>query len=156
MKKQRAAGIALFVLLASLSFGQELQDIKREVKALSFTEDELTAVETAVQKGESDLVSAQGEIKVLQAKLELKMTAKEPSIEEIKKLVRESLEWEFKIRIVKIERNMAIRKILGDDRWAQAFKLARRYTLIKKAGKESMAPEDQKAGRAFKILESLQ
>lgn len=155
MNKARLVCVCVLSLFSALATAQESQEFRKELKSLAFTEKELDAVEAIVANGEADIVKAQGEIKVIQVRLESQMKAKYPPLAEIKKLVRESLEWEYQIRILKIERNIAIRQVIGDERWGKAFKLARRFNTERKTGKEGADSDEPKDGRGLRLLEAL-
>lgn len=136
--------------------GPALGEFRKDMKSLALEDKEIEALEKIMVKNDDDLTKAQAEIKILQAKLERLMLEKKPPMDDIKAIVKQSLEWEYKIRIVRIERNMEIRAVIGDERWAKAYRLAKIYAQMKRTGKIGDKDLDPKTMRQFKFLEALQ
>lgn len=134
---------------------QEAAGLRKELKELALTDEELGGLEAVTAKDEAEIAKAQAEIKVLQARLERLMLEKKPPMDEIKGLLKESLEWEYRIRVVRIERNLAIRALLGEERWARVYRVSKAWIQAKRGGK-AVEAQDPRSARALKILEALQ
>jgi len=84
---------------------------------------ELDRIEKVLAKDEETLSKARAEIRIIQARLARLMLEADPPMDQAKALVKESLDWEFQIRMIQLQRQVEIHKILGDDRWAGLFQL---------------------------------
>ena len=118
----------------------ELLELRKEYKNLNLTDEEIKGVRLILDQKANELDKAQAEIKIIQARLERLMLEANPSRDDIQKLVKSSLDWEFSIRMIRIEQSLALRKLLGDERWAvlqrlvRAFQQARRLGLVDQGG----------------------
>lgn len=96
----------------------------------------------------------------MQARLARLLLDEKPDMVEIQKIVRQSLEAEYTIRMVQIQRSMALREILGDKRWTSLSRMARATAFLAKRGdlKElaERAGDSEKLGLLWEILKSLQ
>jgi hypothetical protein len=120
--------------LAQAAPRAELQALRRDLKDLALSEDDTKAIGRILDEKAGELARAAGEIKILQARLERIMLDPEPSLEEMRKLVRSSLDYEYSIRMIRLERSIALRKLLGDRRWALLERLQRAFDQARKAG----------------------
>ncbi len=126
-----AAGFCLVFTLAlataagaqSVRFGP--RRVHSAVPEFRLDRAELDRIVEILEKGEGDIVKARAEIQVIQARIARLLLEKDPPLDEIGRLVRESLDWEYKIRMAQIERQAGIRAIVGDDRWSVLFRLGR-------------------------------
>ncbi len=100
------------------------------LRDLRLDQAEIDKIEEALKTSEVAIVVARAEIQVIQSKIARLMLEKEPSREQTGALVKESLDWEYKIRMAQIERQISIRQIVGDERWALMFKLAREFRQV--------------------------
>jgi hypothetical protein len=131
-------------------------EFRKELKSLALEDKEVDSLEKIVQRDADALEKAQAEIRILQARLERLMLEKKPPMEDIKTLVKQSLDWEFQIRMIRIQRNLDIRALIGDDRWAKAYRLAKEYVQVRKNGKAGEKDADPKIQRQLNFLEALQ
>ncbi len=104
-------------------------------KSLNLNEDELGRLEKVLETKELELVKAQNEITILQAQIANQLLDPNPDMKKIEEAVSRSLEYEKIVRLIQIERQIAIRKILGEDRWQSVLLLVREARASEKAGK---------------------
>lgn len=104
-------------------------------KSLNLTEDDLLRLEKVLEMKEVELVKAQNEITILQAQIANQLLDPNPDMKKIEEAVSRSLEWEKTVRLIQIERQIAIRRILGEDRWQSVLMLVREARASEKAGK---------------------
>jgi len=90
----------------------------RRFEALKFSEEELTALEKTAAKFRDRLQLNRAEIDILRAQTGKLLLSKQVDLEQIRVLVKKSLEFELDIRMAEIERQIDLRKLLGDERWA--------------------------------------
>lgn len=108
---------------------------RRDLKQLALTSAEMGSIKTLLD-GQTDLLAkAQSEMKIIQAKLERLLLDRDPDMGAAKDLVKSSLDWELQIRMARIERAVALRKLLGPERWALLQRVQRDYLAAKRAGK---------------------
>ncbi len=112
---------------------------------------ELDQIERILDKNEDSISKARAEIQILQARVTRLLLEKEPPMDQIKTLVKESLDWELQVRMGQIERQIAIRRVIGEERWATAMKLMRGQ--IVRAGKGMKAGA---AGKEAALLQRVQ
>lgn len=104
-------------------------------KSLNLTEDDLVRLEKMLEMKELELVKAQNEITILQAQIANHLLDPNPDMHKIEEAVSRSLEWEKTVRLIQIERQIAIRRLLGEDRWQSVLLLVREARASEKAGK---------------------
>ncbi len=147
--------VAVLLFSAMAAGAQDGPAIRREVKELALQQAEIEAIEKLVERDSLELQKAAGEIKILQARLERLLLEKAPSTEEIQKLVRASLEFEYTIRMARIERSIALRRLLGDRRWASLEKLVRAYAQAKRAGRLKDVEGSEAPAKLLGLLDRL-
>jgi len=129
---------------------------RRDVKDLDLKPAEIKAIQAILDRQEDQLATATSEMKIVQARLERLLLDKEPDLEAIRQLVKSSLDWELKARMVRIERAIELRKLLGTDRWARLQKLQREYLLAKRSGKLKTGDFGENADSLLGLLDRLE
>jgi hypothetical protein len=66
------------------------------------------------------------EIDVLKAQLKKALFQDPVDMNEVERLLRASLDWEYKLRLAQITRQVEIRKLLGDRKYARLFEALRK------------------------------
>lgn len=133
-----------------------LAEAKRDIRKLDLKQDEAEFVRELLAKDARGLELARAEIREAQARLARLMLEKKPDAQEIAKTVRASLEAEYRVRIAQIERNLAIRDRLGDERWAALSRLARGFAALARRGElKDLAEKAGDAERLAPLLELL-
>ncbi|HRY72668.1 MAG TPA: hypothetical protein P5165_05530 [Spirochaetia bacterium] len=159
MKKTRmllAAALAAGLALVPAAFAEEAGPLRRELKELAIQPAEIEAIEKIVEKDAVELAKASGDIKVAQARLERLMLDRPPQMDEIRKLVRSSLDLEYAIRMIRIERSIALRQLLGDRRWASLERLVRAYAQARRSGKLKEGDGAEAPAKFLGLLERLE
>lgn len=100
-------------------------ELSRELKQFTITQDETDKIMEMVKKDTQALELARAEIKEMQAKLSRLLLEEKPNRAEIEKTVRQSVEAEYRIRMIQIERSLSLRETLGQDRWAIVIRVMR-------------------------------
>lgn len=120
---------------------------------------ELDQIEKVLDKDEETLAKARAEIRILQARLARLMLERSVPMDQVQSLVKGSLDWEYQIRMIQIDRQISIRRILGDERWASVLKLQRSVPALEKGKGGAKAPADKKdaerRNRLLRILKRL-
>ncbi|HRY56309.1 MAG TPA: hypothetical protein P5142_16930, partial [Spirochaetia bacterium] len=117
--------------------------------------EELERIEAILEKDEEAVAKARAEVRILQAKLARLMLERSVPMDQVQALVKESLEWEYTSRMIQIRRQVEIKQVLGDERWASLFRLGRSLPLDKE-GKEALGKMDrERRERLLAILRRL-
>jgi hypothetical protein len=168
MNRRRAAAAIFVVALASAAATAAAQDkptsapvdeqegARALFRGIALDTKELGQIEKVLAEDEETLAKAKAEIRILQARLARLMLEKTVPMDQVKSLVKESLDWEYQIRLIQIARHVAIRRILGDDRWASILKLGRAVPALERGGKPPAdARESERRNRLLSILKRL-
>lgn len=117
-------------------------DLRQEIKRLDLTDTQIQDVVKIVRDTQPDLEKARAEAKVTQAKLARLLLEENPARSDLERLVREGLEWDYKIKMIRIDRSLKIRGVIGKNGWAGLSSLSLRVLEAEKAGKKIAAPRD--------------
>jgi len=135
-------------------------EFRRDFRQLDLKADEAAKIQGLLERDKHGLDLARAGIRELQARLARLLLDEKPDMPEIQKTVRQSLEAEYTIRMVQIQRTMALREILGDKRWASLTRMARATAfLAKRSDLKELAErtgDSEKLGLLLEILKSLQ
>ncbi len=82
------------------------------------SENEVAELEQVVEKHSQTFRLAEADLDILKAQIQKELILEKPSMDAIKSLVHQSMVVEEGVRIAQIERLLTIRKILGEERWA--------------------------------------
>jgi len=145
---RRAALALAMILVAGLAFAQvppsspvapkasaDDEEFSRLMKRLGLDAKELKSLEAILDKDQEALDKAKAEIRICQAELSRLLLEKEVPMDKVQALVKESLDWEYQVRMIQIRRQIEIRKILGDGRWGYLFKLGRAFPAFEMQGR---------------------
>lgn len=137
-----------------------LQEARRDFRLLALSPEEAGAIGELTEGDARELELARAEIRELQARLARLMLDAKPDMKAIEKTVRQSLDAEYRIRMAQVRRNIALREILGDKRWAALSRLVRASAFLGRKGDlrdlAERAGDTEKLGLLFGILKSLQ
>jgi hypothetical protein len=173
-KNKMWAALAIALLGSGLAFGQARQDppkaaqterlaleeARRDFQRLELSREEMAGLRELVAKEQRSVEQERARIREAQARLARLMLDAKPDMDAIRATVRDSLEAEYRIRMVQIERNLAIRAIIGDSRWAALSRLSRALDALSKSGRldELMqrAGDEERLPLLLEIIKNLQ
>jgi len=115
---------------------------------------ELDQIERILAKDEDALAKARAEIQIAQARLARLMLDHTVDMSQVRDIVKGSLDWELQVRMIQIGRQIAIRNIVGDERWAAMFKMSRYLALLERSGR-LRAETGQAGGQAADLRARL-
>ncbi len=176
MKAQKRiwAALAIALLGSGMAFGQSradppkatqgerlaFEEARRDFQRLELSREELAGLREIVAKEQRAVEQERARIREAQARLARLMLEARPDMDAIRATVRDSLEAEYRIRMVQIERNMAIRASIGDARWAALSRLSRALDALSKTGRldELMqrAGDEERLPLILEIIKNLQ
>jgi hypothetical protein len=132
MIKQTYARVALLLLalliLPAAAFAQDSrtdQEILGNLERLRFSEDEIQAVTEVQERYAEARRIPLAELEVLRARITREMVNDDPDLREIEELIREGMEFEIRIRMAEIRREVEMQEIIGQRRWAMMKQLGR-------------------------------
>lgn len=175
MKSNRAKLLLMFFLIVAIALasaqggGMGMQGlmgpsaVRQWFKSLNLTNEELDKLENILETRELELIKAQNEIKILQTKVANLLLDPNPDMVQIENAISKSLEWEKTVRMIQIERQVEIRKILGEQRWQSVLLLVREARMSEKAGKfansfsaKGLSPDEaERYARLLKVLRRI-
>lgn len=111
------------------------QGVREILRALDLKPAELDRIEALLTKDEVAMTRARADIKVIQAQITRLLVDQDPSMDALAKAVRQSLDLEYQIRMIQLGRQLEIRRILGDKRWASLLRFSRLATDAQRQGR---------------------
>lgn len=137
-----------------------LPEARHDFRTMNLSQEEMAAIRDLLSKDSRDVELARAEIREAQARVARLMLEAKPNLGEIQKSVRDSLEAEFRVRMAQIERNLGMRKLLDDQRWAALGRLSRAFAFLAKSGNlrdlAERTGDAEKLAPLFEILKALQ
>ncbi|MEN6296688.1 MAG: periplasmic heavy metal sensor [Rectinema sp.] len=152
MKSNRAKTLALLFLIAGVAFvsaqggpgmGMGNQGVmgpgavREWFRSLNLTDEDLAKLEKILDAREIELAKAQNEIRIYQTQVANMLLDPNPDMNSIEDAISKSLGYEKTVRIIQIERQVAIRKIFGEERWQSILFLVREARMSEKMGQFS-------------------
>ena len=116
---KRAVLIIVLVLLAvGFSYGQDWEN-PEFLERLGLEEEEVQRIREIFEETERAIRQARLEIDVLRAQLRKVLFEEQVNMREVERMLRQSLEWELKERMAQIRRQVELRELLGDAKYAR-------------------------------------
>ncbi len=123
----------------------ELKDARGDLARLKLKTQERERIRELLEKDEPERTRIRAELKDLQKNLVKLMLGKTPDREGIRATVRESVELEFRLRMIQVNRQLALRELLGDERWAALYRLSRAKAELDGFLREKLKAEEREA-----------
>lgn len=114
--------LILICLLALTALGfvySQDWDNPQVLKRLELGEEEIASIRGVFEQTDKEIREARLEIDILKAQLRKLLFQKQVDMREVERLLRDSLEWEMKERMAQIQRQVQLRTILGDAKYAR-------------------------------------
>ncbi|MBN2545859.1 MAG: hypothetical protein JXB50_08685, partial [Spirochaetes bacterium] len=128
----------IFILLA-FSLNADRFFKADELKKLGLTDIEISQIEDINLKYNREKQQIYAELNLYKAKIEKELVASEVNLNEVEKILKESLEWKLKAEMLEIKKRIEIRKFIGEEKWQKitAWFKERRQNLRDKRDKNS-------------------
>jgi len=114
-----------FLLIGVGTIYAQEQDFNNALSALNLSEQDETRIDRIQQSYLEAIKLPQAELAVIRASLTREMVRSSPSIAEIERILRSGIDYEVQLRMAEIRRELAMRELLGDQRWTRFKQLAR-------------------------------
>jgi len=125
MKRLLLVPVFLCLLTAS-AFAQRIDNLQ-VLRDLGLTEDEINRIIEIQEEKEKEKREAQIELNLYKAQLEKLLFPADIDMKEVERLLRESMECKLKYELAEIRSRVAIRKILGEERWTKFLRVLKKH-----------------------------
>jgi hypothetical protein len=125
MRKRFALAVILLCLGLAAAAGQEVGDRETWTR-LGFSEEEISRITGIFERTEQSVRQSRLEIDVLKAELKKALFQKPVDMKQVESLLRASLDWEYKLRLAQITRQVEVRELLGDRKYARLIEAVRK------------------------------
>jgi Spy/CpxP family protein refolding chaperone len=137
------AFLGIFPVAAQAGYGKGMGNqgvmgptvVREWFRSLNLTDKDLDKLEKILQSRELELVKAQNEIRILQTQIANILVDPDPDLKAIDEAISKSLQYEKIVRMIQIDRQIAIRKVFGEDRWQTILFLVHEARMSEKAGR---------------------
>jgi hypothetical protein len=129
-------GIAAVLLLAACgaaAFAQAAED-QRLWQRLGLSEQQMQQAQAVYERTEKSIREARAEIDVLKAELRRLLLREPVEMPQVEKQLRASLEWEYRLRLAQISRQVELRRLLGDEAYARLMRELRERRRVDREG----------------------
>jgi hypothetical protein len=143
MKLKFLAMAALAIILALGAYSQDQggegetssEELNLRMDQIDLKPEEVKRIEAILRRDQEGVVKAKAEIKVLQARLSRLLLERDSGNPEIAAAVKASLDQEYIIRMSMIRNQLEIMELLGNERWAKLYRLAKSVPEAERVGK---------------------
>lgn len=109
--------------------------VREWFRSLNLSDDDLNRLDDILGSRELDLEKAQNEVRIYQTQVANMLLDPNPDMKAIENAISKSLTYEKTVRVIQIERQVAIRRVFGEDRWQSILFLVREARMSEKTGK---------------------
>jgi hypothetical protein len=117
VKRILIAGILLLSLAGAVA-AQE-PPLPQAMERLGVNRQEQQQIERLVRDYREAIQKSRLELEVIKAQLRRLLFDRNVDMEEVKRLLRQSLEWEYRERLAQIELQVELRKLLSEEQYAR-------------------------------------
>ena len=122
---------------------------------LGFSDREIGEVLKIYEDARKSMEKYRAEIDVDRARLRKLLLSSDADMKEVEKLLRDSMDWEFKMRMAQIKRELEVRKLVGDKKWVRLVRFLRNMREREIRGGTFMIPGNLKEKAREKRIREL-
>jgi Spy/CpxP family protein refolding chaperone len=122
MRRWIVAVLLLAMAVAGAS-GQAGED-PRTWRKLGLSQEQIDQARMIYEQTQKSVREARAEIDVLRSELRRLLLREPVDMGQVERQLRASLEWEYRLRLAQISRQVELRRLLGDRDWTQVPRLA--------------------------------
>ena len=138
--KKIAISMIILITVAGMVFSQDIgrntflqEEYNYKVlKRLGFTDGEIKGLVRIQQESQQVIINAKAEMDIYKAELKKLLLSPDVNMRDVEKILRKSMEWELKIRMVQIKRQVNSRKLVGERKWVQLVRYLQRQAAYKR------------------------
>jgi hypothetical protein len=139
--------IALFGLLAvGLSYAQDWDD-PQLLERLDLSREEAEQIREIFEQTEREIREARLEIDVIRAQLRKLLFEEQVNMRDVERMLRQSLDWELKERMAQIRRQVELRELLGDAKYARMVQAVERRRAMQEEQERRLREETERSER---------
>ena len=141
---RRLVVICLLGLIAVGFADSQDWDNPQILKRLDLGEEEIANIREVFEKTEMEIREARLEIDILKAQLRKLLFQQQVNMREVERLLRDSLEWEMKERMAQIQRQVQLRTLLGDTKYARLTETVEARRRVQEEKERSLPAREEK------------
>ncbi len=122
--KRKVVAVLLLALAAGAAFAQTDED-RRTWQRLGLSEEQIGQVREIFERTDKVVREARAEIDVLKAQMRRLLLNEPVDMQQVEKQLRAGLEWEYRLRLAQIRRQVDLRRVLGDETYARLMQAIR-------------------------------
>jgi len=146
--------LGLFLLLAAGVFADDPKpSILTQIKGLGLGDSDVQSLEDIVLGSYQAIVVARADVTSDRAVMTRQLLLPTVTVKDLEPTVRHSIEAELKIRLAELDRQLKIRKLIGNKRWATLMDLASQ--LKKQVPPPDDPVDDPQTNRILNVLRVL-
>jgi hypothetical protein len=142
--------LLLFLVLvfaaAGFSYGQDWDD-PDVAQRLGLDEEAIGQIREIFERTEREIREARLEIDVIRAQLRKLLFEEQVDMREVERMLRRSLDWELKERMAQIRRQVELRELLGDGKYARMTQFLEQRRLMREEQERRLREESERAER---------
>jgi len=124
--RRKIVAALLLALAAGAAFAQTDED-RQLWQKLGLSEEQSGQARAIFERTEKVVREARAEIDVLKAELRRQLLRDQVDMAQVEKQLRSSLEWEYRLRLAQITRQVDLRRLLGDETYARLMQAIREH-----------------------------
>ena len=128
--KTMAFAATLLLLIGYVASAQPI-DSSEILEKFGLNDREIEQVMAIQRETERTIQETRIELNLLKAQLEKLLFDIEVDMNQVEKLLRQSIEWKLKSELAEIRRRIELRKIFGEERWAKFLRARSRLNARK-------------------------
>lgn len=110
------------LLVAGAAAGAQDLSSAPGLRKLGLSDEEIRQVTAIQAESRTAIQKARAEIQIVKAQLARLLLNADAAMADVEKVLRAALEWELAVQKTEIERELKIRKLVGDGRWGRIVK----------------------------------
>jgi hypothetical protein len=136
----------LGLLVAVLSYGQDWDD-PQLLERLDLSEVEAEKIREIFEETEREIREARLEIDVIRAQLRKLLFDAQVNMRDVERMLHQSLDWELKERMAQIRRQVELRELLGDAKYARMVQAVERRRTMQEEQERRLREETERSER---------
>ena len=138
--------VVMGLLAAGFSYAQDWDNAELWER-LDLDEQEVEKIREIFEETEKEIRQARLEIDLLRAQLRKLLFQEQVNMREVERMLRQSLEWELKERMAQIRRQVELRELLGDAKYARMSQTIEKRRLLQEQQERRLREEADKPDR---------
>lgn len=124
---RRLAPILLFIGLGIVAFGQQIpENVTAQIwSRLELNENQMRRAQVIISETEKGIQEAEIELAIFKAQLAKILFPVDVNMREVQRVLQQSYEWQLKKQFAQITRQVELRKLFGEDKWANYVRIVR-------------------------------